>query len=120
VTTRHSKHRIFLWASRELVPDSALIAIARDDDYFFGVLQSHIHELWARSQGTQVRDAATGFRYTPSTTFETFAFPWPPSQEPSQDPHFSAISTASRELVRLRDAWLNPPNVWQTTSKTAR
>jgi type II restriction/modification system DNA methylase subunit YeeA len=111
VTTRHSKHRIFLWASRELVPDSALIAIARDDDYFFGVLQSHIHELWARSQGTQVRDVATGFRYTPSTTFETFPFPWPPSQEPSHDSHFSAISTASRELVGLRDAWLNPPNV---------
>jgi hypothetical protein len=41
-------------------------------------------------------------------TFETFSFPWPPGQEPADDPRVEAISQAARELVQLRDAWLNP------------
>ena len=52
VTPRVSKHRLFVWVSSDALPDSAVIAFARDDDYFFGVLHSRIHELWARSQGT--------------------------------------------------------------------
>src|ERR1035441_3059236 len=31
-------------------------AIARDDDYFIGVLHSKLHELWSRRKGTQVRE----------------------------------------------------------------
>src|SRR5690348_18021080 len=60
---------------RSLVPDSAVVAIARDDDYFFGVLHSSIHELWARRLGTQLREVESGFRYTPRSTFETYPFP---------------------------------------------
>jgi hypothetical protein len=48
---------------------------ALDDDYFFGVLQSRVHELWAPSTGTQLREVESGFRYTPSTCFDTFPFP---------------------------------------------
>ena len=48
-------------------------------------------------------------RYTPTTCFETFPFPWPPGQEPADDPRVEAIAQAARELVQLRDAWLNPP-----------
>ena len=48
--------------------------------------------------------------YTPSTCFETFPFPWPPGQEPADDPRVEAIAQAARELVQLRDAWLNPPD----------
>lgn len=46
--------------------------LRRDDDYFFGVLHSSIHELWARAQGTQLREVESGLRYTPSSTFDTF------------------------------------------------
>jgi len=42
--------------------------------------------------------------------FETFPFPWPPGQEPADDPRVRAIAQAAAELVRLRDAWLNPPD----------
>ena len=45
-----------------------------------------------------------------SRTFETFPFPWPPGQEPADDPRVEAIAQAARELVQLRDAWLNPPD----------
>jgi type II restriction/modification system DNA methylase subunit YeeA len=106
-----SKHRIFDWRHSAAIPDHAVFAFARADDYFFGVLHSGIHELWARSQGTQVREAESGFRYTPNSTFDTFPFPWPPGTEPSEeeDARVKAIADAARELVRLRDAWLNPP-----------
>jgi hypothetical protein len=50
----------------------------------------------------------SGFRYTPSTTFETFPFPWPPGREDQADPRVQTIAEAARELVRLRDEWLNP------------
>ena len=47
--------------------------------------------------------------YTPTTTFETF--PWPPGTEPTDDPRVQAIAAAAAEMVALRDAWLNPPNL---------
>ena len=61
-TPRVSKHRLFVWADIDVVPDSAVVAIARDDDYFLGILQSNAHELWARRKGTQLREAESGFR----------------------------------------------------------
>lgn len=108
VTPEVAKHRVFSWLSTEVVPDHQLIVFARDDDYCFGVLHSKVHELWARAMGTQLREAESGFRYTPSTTFETFPFPWPPGKEPQGDPRVMAIAEAAKRLVELRDNWLNP------------
>jgi len=107
-TPRVSKHRIFVWVSGDTLPDSAIIAIARDDNYFLGVLHSKAHELWARGQGTQLREAESGFRYTPQSTFETFPFPWSPGQEPCDDERVQAIAAAAKQLVELRENWLNP------------
>ncbi len=104
------KYRHFVWLGREVIPDHALLVFARDDDYFFGVLHSSQHELWARRKGTQVREAESGFRYTPTSTFETFPFPWPPGKEPNDDPRVKAIGAAARELVNKRNGWLNPPD----------
>jgi type II restriction/modification system DNA methylase subunit YeeA len=109
VTPRHSKHRLFVWLDKEVVPDSALVVVARDDDYFFGVLHSKVHELWARRTGTQVREAESGFRYTPTSTFETFPFPWIPGAEPT-GVKVSVIAATARELVDKRNAWLASGN----------
>ncbi len=81
-TARVSKHRLFVWLQAPTLPDSATFAFARADDFFFGVLQSRIHEVWARAQGTQVRERESGFRYTPTSCFETFPFPFPEDLEP--------------------------------------
>jgi hypothetical protein len=54
-----------------------------------------------------VREAESRARYI-STTFGTFAFPWPPGREPQDDPRVAAIATTARELVEKRDRWLNP------------
>ena len=105
VTPTTAKHRLFTWLPYEILPDHALIAVAREDDYTFGVLHSRFHELWARSMGTQVREAESGFRYTPPTCFETFPFPRP------TDEQRQAISAAAAELNWLREGWLNPPRI---------
>lgn len=103
-----SKHRLFVWLDSSILPDHQLIVFARDDDYFFGVLHSQAHEAWSLRQGTQLREKSSGNRYTPTTTFETFPFPWAPGAEPEGDPHYQAISEAARELNDQREAWLNP------------
>jgi len=60
--------------------------------------------------GTALEDRP---RYTPTSTFETFPFPWPPGKEPVEDARVQAIATAAKELVEKRDAWLNPPGATQ-------
>ena len=105
ITPRVSKHRVFVWTTPATLPDSAVVAIARDDDYAFGVLHSRFHELWTRGMGTQLREVESGFRYTPTTCFETFPFP-----EPTEEQR-EAIGAAAAELNELREGWLNPPGV---------
>ena len=110
-TPRVAKHRLFAWLDTRICPDSALIAIARDDDVMFGILHSRFHEAWSLRLGTSLEDRP---RYTPTTTFETFPFPEglspdvPPSDY-ADDPQATAIAEAARRLVSLRDRWLNPP-----------
>ena len=116
-TPRVSKHRVFVWLGSEILPDAQLVVFARDDDYFFGVLQSKIHELWARRMGTQLRDAKSGFRYTSTTTFETFPLPWVPGKECWDDDSLISIADAARELVEKRDYWLNSSGVKNITNK---
>ena len=105
VTPRVSKHRLFAWQPHHVLADSATVAIARDDDYTFGVLHSRVHELWARGMGTQLREVESGFRYTPTTCFETFPFPDPTPEQRER------VGEAARRLVELRDGWLNPPGL---------
>ncbi len=98
-----SKHRLFVWMEWPTLADHQLIAFPLQADYDFGVLHSTVHELWARAHGTQVRERESGFRYTPTTCFETFPFPDPTEEQRE------AIASAARELDQLREHWLNPP-----------
>ncbi len=106
VTPCVSKHRVFAWLPPEVLANHANVAFARSDDYFFGVLHSRLHEVWALRLGTRLE---TRPRYTPTTCFETFPFPWPPGSESADDPLVQAVADAARELNELRENWLNPP-----------
>ncbi len=108
VTPGLSKYRVFAWLGAPVLPDHALFVFAREDDYFFGVLHSRVHEVWGLHMGTALEDRP---RYTPTTTFETFPLPWRPGLEPKDSPLVEAIAEAARELVSKRDAWLNPPGI---------
>jgi type II restriction/modification system DNA methylase subunit YeeA len=111
VTSRVSKHRFFIWAPPDAVPDTRVVAIARDDNYTFGVLHSSIHQAWFEFTSSR-HGVGNDPTYNPTVCFDTYPFPWPPGTEPSEkkDPRVKAIADAARELVSLRDAWLNPPN----------
>lgn len=110
VTPNVTKHRLFVWMEPPVLADHQLIVFGNSEDYVVGVLHSRAHELWARSQGTQLREAESGFRYTPTTCFESFPFPEP----------FAAlrqkIASAANDLDRLRNQWLSPPE-WTTTEE---
>jgi hypothetical protein len=99
---RHAKHLLAVWVPASTLPDSAVVAFATEADLQFGILQSRIHETWAREQGTQLREAESGSRYTPRTSFETFPFP---QRVAATD---EAIAEAVRNLDFLRRAWLEP------------
>ena len=110
-TVAASKHRVFVWLPPEVLPDHHLIVFARDDDWFFGVLHSRFHQAWALRLGTQLREKESGFRYTPTTCFETFPFPWAPSTSlgkltRAQDEQRTAIAQAARALDTQRADWL--------------
>ena len=114
VTPTTAKHRIFTWLVAPTLPDHQLIVFARSDDLFFGILHSRFHEVWALAQGTQLREKESGFRYTPSSCFETFPFPPGVVDKGVGTPAHAAISAAAKELNDMRENWLNPPEWTQT------
>ncbi len=110
-TARVAKHRVFSWLEHPTLPDCQIIAFTRADDFVFGVLHSRFHDVWARSQGSQLREAESGFRYTPTSCFETFPFPWQldlPEKKltPAQRGHHAAISGAAKALDEQRRNWM--------------
>jgi methylase of polypeptide subunit release factors len=77
ITPRVAKHRLFVWLPQPVSPDSRLFVIARADDATFGILSSHIHELWSLAQASIHGDGSDGGRptYNAKSCFETFPFP---------------------------------------------
>lgn len=115
ISPRVSKYRLFVWRSSSVVPDSATVAIVRDDDTTFGIVHSRFHELWSLRMGTWL-GVGNDPRYTPSTTFETFPFPEGltpniPAEDYANDPRAKRIAAAAARLNELREAWLNPPDL---------
>ncbi|MFC6751503.1 class I SAM-dependent DNA methyltransferase [Deinococcus aquaticus] len=98
---RVAKHLIPVWVDGETLPDSAVVAIARDDDFTFGVLASTIHRFWALKQGTALEDRP---RYTPSTCFETFPFPNPTDEQRAEIEKWARYVVTMREHLLAQDA----------------
>lgn len=91
--------------------DSKVIAIAFDDDFHFGVLQSRLHQLWtlATCGWHGIGNDAT---YNPTECFETFPFPRPTRAQEA------TIAAAAKELNELRERRLNPPEWTETRTLT--
>ena len=107
-TPRVSKHRIFVWVDPEVLCNDSTDVFTRDDDYFFGILHSRFHRVWALAMGTHLESRP---RYTPTTCFETFPFPEP------TDAQRAAISAAAVRLNELREGWLNPQDALEAELK---
>jgi hypothetical protein len=68
----HQQHWSLVLIPAGAVFSHALGVFATDRLSQFGILQSRVHEIWARYFGSSLEDR---FRYTPSDCFETFPFP---------------------------------------------
>jgi hypothetical protein len=69
---RHSPNLGVVRLPAKIVGADSLDFIVLDRWSEFAVLQSRIHEAWARFQGSSIKD---DLRYTPTDCFETFPFP---------------------------------------------
>lgn len=118
-TVRHAKHRIFRWLPSAVVPDSALVVSAKDDDTFFGIVQSSYHEAWALRLASSI-GVGNDPRYSHTSTFLSFPFPGGltpniPASEYAHDPRAQAIAKAAARLNELRENWLNPVDLVKRT-----
>lgn len=114
-TPQVAKHRVFVWVDIADFLESTVILFARDDDTTFGILQSCFHTFWSLGLCTFL-GVGNDPRYTPSTTFETFAFPdglTPniPAADYADDPRAIKIAAAAQRLNELRENWLNPADL---------
>jgi hypothetical protein len=84
----------FCWVDPWAIPTGQAPVCAFDDDYAIGVLNSAIHEHWARARSSTFR---TDFRYTPSSAFASFPWPAPPDSRREQ------VARCARRVVERRD-----------------
>jgi hypothetical protein len=110
VTPMTAKYRLFTWMDKNALASNLLVVIAVEDDYFFGVLHSYLHEVWSLRRGSWL-GKGNDPRYTPSTIFETFPFPASPGKEKHDSAEYQAIAAAAQQLHEERELWLNPPEL---------
>ncbi|WP_460881057.1 type IIL restriction-modification enzyme MmeI [Pontibacter rugosus] len=82
-TPQTAKHRIFQFLDMDVLPDDKLIAIALDDAYFLGVLQSKIHVVYSLATGSRL-GVGNDSVYDKSRCFDTFPSLPPPKRSRSK------------------------------------
>lgn len=74
VNSQVSKHLVFAFQPTDRIFAHTLYVFPLDSNTAFSILQSRIHEPWARLLCSSMK---TDLRYSPSDCFETFPFPQP-------------------------------------------
>lgn len=69
---RVTKHLSFVFLPPNMVYSDSLYIFPFDTYNIFAILQSQVHEVWARFFGSSMEDS---LRYSATDTFETFPFP---------------------------------------------
>ncbi|WP_420380730.1 class I SAM-dependent DNA methyltransferase [Marivita sp.] len=115
LTPFSSKYRVFVFADESVLASNNLVAIARDDYTFFGVLESEFHRRWSLAKNMDLGKGGDP-RYPPTMTFETFPFPEGltpniPATDYADDPSAIKIAAAAQRLNELRENWLNPADL---------
>jgi hypothetical protein len=106
-----SKHSVFAFQPTHRKFAHTLNVFPLPHNSSFGVLQSRIHERWARMHGSSMRN---DLRYTPSDCFETFAFP--PATKLADDQPLAKIA---KELYETRAAYLVANDIGLTKAYNA-
>ena len=106
VTLFTTKHLIFARLATDQVFANTLWVFPFENFSPFAVLQSRIHEAWARLLSSSLEDR---LRYTASDCFETFPFPQPnPSME------IDELETLGKQLYQARADYLVAENIGLT------
>ncbi|MBS1982664.1 MAG: N-6 DNA methylase [Bdellovibrionales bacterium] len=90
--SRVTSHVAFCFVSSAIVPAESLVAITETSHAAFAILQSRVHEIWARFFGSSMKD---DLRFTPTDCFETF--PFPPNWKEND-----ALERAGQEYYQFR------------------
>jgi len=104
--TRVGKRLLLTWSESGWCPSDSTNVFAFDDDYSFGILSSMAHVVWARYASSTLE---TRLRYTPTTAFATF--PWP---YPVEDHHRETVGELAKELFELRQTLCRESNIGLT------
>lgn len=101
------KRLAWSWQARSVSPSNLTNVAAFDDDFAIGVLTSRAHSAWAWSRSSTLKG---DLRYTPTTVFETFPWPYPVTDAQRED-----VATASRDLLARRSAICQAEQIGLTT-----
>ena len=93
VTCITGKRIHVIWGDPGVVESHACVIFAITDDYTHGMLSSRVHDVWVRGNSSTLGGT---LRYTPSTAFETFPFPFPSEKQKDR------IAKASIQIVQQR------------------
>ena len=88
------KRPAFTWSTPGTSMNNSTVVFAFEDDYAMGVLTSRAHGVWAWMQGSTLKG---DLRYTPSSVFGTFSWPYPIS-----DRQRDRVADAIRKLLARR------------------
>ncbi len=108
-SARTTKHLMFSAQPANVIFSDALNVFTTDRWDHFAVVQSTIHEVWARKYSGALE---TRLRYSPSDCFETFAFPAGQWRHP--DPALAAIGEQYHEHRRglMLRLWLGLTDIY--------
>lgn len=88
------KRPAFTWSTPSVSMNNSTVVFAYSDDLAMGVLTSRAHGAWAWAHASTLE---TRLRYTPSSVFETY--PWP---YPTTDVQRERVADATRRLLARR------------------
>ena len=94
VIAAHAKRVSIGRLDTDVLASNACMVFAFDDDYSMGILLSRAHEAWAWAQSSTLE---TRLRYTPTSVFDTFAWP-----DPVTDEQRERAADCSRRLLARR------------------
>jgi hypothetical protein len=100
-----SKHLVFDWRPANVLFSHTTYAYPMEQDRWLTVLQSRVHEVWARLLSSSLEDR---LRYTATDCFETFPFP--------AEPAFCALDDLGARLDAERRAYMTANGVGLTTT----
>ena len=107
VTAGHAKRVLVCWCEPWTLASNATDVFAVEDDFSMGVLCSRAHGAWAWSRSSTLE---TRLRYTPTTVFETFA--WPDPVNPEQR---AVVAETCRRLLARRSEICGQEQIGLTT-----